>query len=103
MKLFRKRDLITTLFILIFSALVVTMFYFILKPAKTLPIYQPSEVNQLLVDSSIAHVSKYHEISDFKLTNQNGKEITQEFYKQVRVKYTGTRTYHLKVKIILAM
>ena len=81
MKLFRKRDLITTLFILVFSAFVITAFYFILKPAKTLPIYQPSEVNQLLVDSSVAHVSKYHKISDFKLTNQNGKEITQEFYK----------------------
>ena len=35
MKLFRKRDLITTLFILVFSAFVITAFYFILKPAKS--------------------------------------------------------------------
>ena len=81
MKLFRKRDLITTLFILIFSALVVTMFYFILKPEKTLRAIQPSDVNEKLVDSSIIHVSKYHKISDFNLINQNGIEITQEFYK----------------------
>ena len=53
----------------------------ILKPVKTLPIYQPAEINDKLVDSSIIHVSKYHKISDFKLTNQNGQIITQEFYK----------------------
>ena len=57
------------------------MFYVILKPVKVLPIYQPAEVNEKLVDSSIIHVAKYHKISDFKLTNQNGKEITQANYK----------------------
>ena len=57
------------------------MFYTILKPEEVLAIYQPSEVNEKLVDSSIIHVAKYHKISDFKLTNQNGKEITQANYK----------------------
>ena len=57
------------------------MFYVILKPIEVLPIYQPSEVNEKLVDSSIIHVAKYHKISDFNLTNQNGKEITQANYK----------------------
>ena len=81
MKLFRKRDFITVGFILIFSAAAVYMFYVILKPIEVLPIYQPAEVNDKLVDSSIIHVAKYHRISDFKLTNQNGKEITQANYK----------------------
>ena len=81
MKLFRKRDFITVGFILIFSAAAVYMFYIILKPVEVLPIYQPAEVNEKLVDSSIIHVAKYHKISDFKLTNQNGKEITQANYK----------------------
>ena len=63
-----------------FSAAAITLFYTILKPVETLPIYQPAEVNEKLVDSSIIHVSKYHKISDFELTNQNGKKITQEFY-----------------------
>ena len=81
MKLFRKRDFITVGFILIFSAAAVYMFYVILKPIEVLPIYQPSEVNEKLVDSSIIHVAKYHKISDFNLTNQNGKEITQANYK----------------------
>ena len=57
------------------------MFYVILKPVEVLPIYQPAEVNEKLVDSSIIHVAKYHKISNFKLTNQNGKEITQANYK----------------------
>ena len=81
MKLFRKRDFITVGFILIFSAAAVYMFYVILKPVEVLPIYQPAEVNEKLVDSSIIHVAKYHKISDFKLTNQNGEEITQANYK----------------------
>ena len=81
MKLFRKRDFITVGFILIFSAAAVYMFYVILKPIEVLPIYQPAEVNEKLVDSSIIHVAKYHKISDFKLTNQNGEEITQANYK----------------------
>tara|TARA_B100000989_G_scaffold118547_1_gene87296 strand:+ start:56 stop:724 length:669 start_codon:yes stop_codon:yes gene_type:complete len=81
LKLFRKRDFITVGFILIFSSAAVYMFYIILKPIEVLPIYQPAEVNEKLVDSSIIHVAKYHKISDFKLTNQNGKEITQANYK----------------------
>ena len=80
MKLFRKRDFITVGFILAFSAIAITLFYTILKPVETLPIYQPAEVNEKLVDSSVIHVSKYHKISDFELTNQNGQKITQEFY-----------------------
>ena len=81
MKLFRKRDFITVGFILAFSAVTITLFYMILKPVETLPIYQPAEINDKLVDSSVIHVSKYHKISDFELTNQNGEIITQEFYK----------------------
>ena len=81
MKLFRKRDFITVGFILAFSAAAITLFYTILKPVETLPIYQPAEVNEKLVDSSVIHVSKYHKISDFELTNQNGQIITHKFYK----------------------
>ena len=65
---------------MVFSAAAITLFYTILKPVETLPIYQPAEVNEKLVDSSVIHVSKYHKISDFELINQNGQKITQEFY-----------------------
>ena len=63
-----------------FSTVAISLFYTILKPVETLPIYQPAEVNEKLVDSSVIHVSKYHKISDFELINQNGQKITQEFY-----------------------
>ena len=66
---------------MIFSVVAIALFYTILKPVEILPIYQPAQVNEKLVDSSIIHVAKYHKISDFKLINQNGKEITQANYK----------------------
>ncbi|MEZ4792232.1 MAG: SCO family protein [Gelidibacter sp.] len=66
---------------LILSAIIISIFYNILKPKKVLPIYQPSRVNSEMVDSSIQYISKYHKIADFSLINQNGKTITQDDYK----------------------
>jgi len=54
--------------------------YLALKPKKMLPIYNPSMVNPELVDSTVQYISKYHSISDFSFTNQNGKIITQKDY-----------------------
>ena len=67
-------------FIVVFGIISISIFNYILTPAPTLPIYQPFEVNERLVDSTIAYKSKYHKISDFNLTNQNGEKVTQEFY-----------------------
>lgn len=67
--------------LLILSIIIISIFYSILKPKKVLPIYQPSQVNFEMVDSTIQHQKKYHHIADFSLTNQNGKTITQEDYK----------------------
>ena len=63
------------------SAIILAIFYNILKVEKPLPIYQPVVVNPELVDSTIQYVSKYHKIADFSLTNQNGETVTQENYK----------------------
>lgn len=80
LKVLQKYKLfITTLAVL--SVVIITAFYNILKPTKTLPIYQPAQVNFELVDSTIQHQKKYHTIADFKLINQNGDTITQAFYK----------------------
>jgi protein SCO1/2 len=66
----------------ILSGIIITIFYSILKPEeKPLVIWQPENVNTELVDSTIQHVKKYHKIADFSLTNQNGKTITQNDYK----------------------
>lgn len=67
-----------TLFVL--SAVIVSIIYSLKKPTPKLPVYQPSEVNSELVDSSIRHVRKYHIIADFELVNQNGDTITQADY-----------------------
>lgn len=64
----------------IFSIITLSLFYSALKPKKILPIYNPSMVNPELVDSTVQYVSKYHTISDFSFTNQNGKTITQKDY-----------------------
>lgn len=65
----------------ILSVIIITIFYSILKPKPVLPVYQPSEVNFELVDSTMQHKSKYHKIANFSLINQNGKTITQDDYK----------------------
>ncbi len=64
----------------VFSAITITLFYFALKPQKTLPIYNPADVNPELVDSTIQYKSKYHTIADFSFVNQNGDTITQKNY-----------------------
>lgn len=69
------------LVLLILSALIIALFYRALDPEKSLPVFQPSDVNPELVDSSLRHVKKYHRIADFSLTNQNGATITQEDYR----------------------
>src|SRR5690606_37898545 len=69
------------IFLLMLSAVLITIIYSILTPEKRLPVYQPDMVNAELVDSTVQEVRKYHKISDFKLVNQNGDTITQDFYK----------------------
>lgn len=64
----------------ILSVIIISIFYNLLKVDKKLPIYQPASVNAELVDSTIQHQKKYHQIADFSLTNQNGQIITQEDY-----------------------
>lgn len=67
-------------FFLVFSVITVSLFYTVLKPKKTLPIYNPSDVNPEMVDSTIQFIARDHTIADFKFTNQNGKTITQKDY-----------------------
>lgn len=76
--LFKYRIFFTVL--IVFSVMTITSFYFALKPKKTLPIYNPADVNSELVDSTVQYKSKYHTIADFSFVNQNGDTITQKNY-----------------------
>ena len=65
---------------IVFSAIVISSFYFMKKPVKNLPIYSPSMISKELVAEEIQFVKKYHKIKDFSLLNQNGHKITEEDY-----------------------
>ncbi|MAN28273.1 MULTISPECIES: SCO family protein [Mesonia] len=68
------------LVLFVLSAIIISIIYQLLKPAPTLPVYQPDMVNRELVDTTVQYVRKYHKIPDFKLVNQNGDTITQKDY-----------------------
>ena len=77
---FIKKYRILIITFILFSIVTVSLFYNALKPQKTLPIYNPADVNPALVDSTVQYVAKYHTIGNFSFTNQNGKTITQKDY-----------------------
>ncbi|MFK7048466.1 MULTISPECIES: SCO family protein [Flavobacterium] len=64
----------------VISVLCISLFYMVLKPKKTLPIYTPSMVNPELVDTTVQHIANKHLIPDFAFTNQDGKIVTQKDY-----------------------
>ena len=77
---FFKKSTPTLIFLLIFSVVVIPVFYQLLKVDNRLKIYNPADINPRLVDESILHVQKKHTIADFKLINQNGEIITNKDY-----------------------
>jgi len=60
--------------------IIISIIYSVLKPVEILPVYQPSAVSAALVSQEIRHQKKYHTISNFSLTNQNGQTVTQDTY-----------------------
>ena len=46
-----------------------------------LPIYNPTDFNPELVDTSLHNKIENHKVDDFTLINQNGNVVTQENYK----------------------
>lgn len=71
-------------FIVVFIFILIGIFigiYTLTKPQKKLRIYTPRDVNPELVDTTIQHIGYKHFIADFSFTNQNGKIVTQEDYK----------------------
>ena len=67
--------------LLILSVIIIFSIYQVLAPKKALKIYQPSDVNTELVDTTLQYKRKYHTIANFSLVNQNGDTITQANYK----------------------
>lgn len=80
MLLFIKKHRIFFGTFLVFSIVTISLFYNALKPNKTLPIFNPADVNPELVDSTVQYIAREHTIADFSFVNQNGKVITQKDY-----------------------
>jgi protein SCO1 len=80
MSSFLPKNKVYILFLILFSVFFLYVATNALKPKKSLPIYNPADVNPELVDSTVQYISKYHTIADFSFTNQNGKTITQKNY-----------------------
>jgi protein SCO1 len=78
---FFKKFKLLLIVLSILSIIIITLFYFALKPAKKLPIFTPSMVNPELVDTTVQHIANKHFIDDFSFINQNGDTITQKNYK----------------------
>lgn len=78
---FFKKSFPTLIFLCLFSFIALPVFYQLLKVEKKLKIYNPADVNPRLVDKNLKHIQKNHTIANFELTNQNGKTITNQDYK----------------------
>ena len=78
---FFKKSLPTLIFLALFSAVSIPVFYHLLKVDKKLKVYSPADFNPKLVDPSLKHIQKNHTIADFELINQNGEIITNKDYK----------------------
>ncbi|MEQ9263343.1 MAG: SCO family protein [Owenweeksia sp.] len=55
--------------------------YQILTPEPKLPVYNPSELDDRLVDSKLQGKGRNHRVLSFELVNQNGDTINQEHLK----------------------
>ena len=68
------------LFIACLLLVCVTISYFILNPKKQkpLPIINPKDLNEEMVDPELLRIGQGHQIGDFKFQNQNKKTITQK-------------------------
>ncbi len=78
---FFKKSIPTLIFLIIFSIVGITVFYQLMSEDERLKVYNPIDVNPKLVDVSVKHIQRNHTIADFELTNQNGRKITNEDYK----------------------
>ena len=78
---FFKKYKFFAVFFLVLSLIIITIIYQIMKPKEVLKVFQPADVSEELVDTTLHYVKKYHTIADFRLINQNGQTITQDTYK----------------------
>jgi protein SCO1/2 len=72
------KKLIPTLIIVVIG---ITITYNMIDKPKILKVYNPVDLNPALVDESVRNVDKLHRVGAFKLTDQDGKEVTENNFK----------------------
>ncbi len=77
---FFKRYTFFAIVMTILSVIIISIIYQLLDVPPKLPIYQPTMVNNEMVDSTIQYKKKYHKIAPFTLVNQNNDTITEDYY-----------------------
>lgn len=67
------------LFLIVFFIIGVTISYQYLKPSekKKLPVINPIDISEEMVDPELLRIGYGHKIGDFSFLDQNGKTITQ--------------------------
>lgn len=64
----------------VLSVIIITLLYRLNSSAKTLPVFQPADINPRLVDNDLLHIKKDHRVGSFSLINQNGEIVTEKDY-----------------------
>jgi len=59
----------------------ITIGYYINDKPKELKVYNPIDLNPLLVDESLRNVDKFHRVGSFNLTDQDGNKVTENNFK----------------------
>ena len=63
---------------LIITVIGIGVAYFMITDNKSLPIYNPSDINPKLVDESVQGVTQLHRVGNFNLIDQEGKSLTEK-------------------------
>ena len=71
-------DILKISTVLLIFVVGLTTSYYILKPERKLPIYNPSQLDERLVDPSLQGKGRGHVTLPFGLLNQNGDSITEK-------------------------
>ncbi|MFV0248928.1 MAG: SCO family protein [Tenacibaculum sp.] len=77
---FFKKSKSTFVFLLVFTAVGIPVYYHLVKKDDKLPVYNPKDINPKLVDVSIRNKTKNHRVGNFYLVNQNGDTISHKDY-----------------------
>lgn len=56
----------------------ISITYFMIDKPKVLKVFNPIDLNPKLVDESVQSVDKFHRVTSFNLTDQDGNEVTEK-------------------------